>query len=73
MMMPSLPIFLRSSFIKAIAVFAPSAPPKQEMKLHEVDVQVSGKANQLLYFIWKNPNTFRVTLGRMAIKIFDRM
>lgn len=46
---------------------------KQEMKLHEVDVQVSGKANQLLYFIWKNPNTFRVTLGRMAIKIFDRM
>ena len=46
---------------------------KEEMKLDEVKIEVSGRANKLLYFIWQKPNAIRVTLGRMAIKVFDRM
>lgn len=46
---------------------------KEEMKLDEVKIEVYGRANKLLYFIWRKPNAIRVTLGRMAIKVFDRM
>lgn len=46
---------------------------KEENALEKVNVDISGKANKLLYFIWKNPNVIRVTIGRIVIKIFDRM
>lgn len=46
---------------------------KEEMKLDEVKIEVYGRANKLLNFIWQKPNAARITLGRMAIKVFDRM
>lgn len=46
---------------------------KKEMQLDEVKVDVYSKANRLLYFIWQKPNAVRIALGRMAIKVFDRM
>lgn len=46
---------------------------KEESGLENVTVEVSGKANKLLYFIWKKPNKIRVTVGRMVIKVFDRI
>ena len=46
---------------------------KKEMQLERVNIEVNGKANKLLYYIWQKPNTFRVTLGRIAIRVFDGM
>ena len=46
---------------------------KKDKGLEDVCVEVYSKANQLLYFIWKHPDVFRVTLGRMIIGIFDRL
>lgn len=46
---------------------------KQKVKLDGIKINVCGKANKLLYFIWQDPNAVRVTIGRMAIKVFDRM
>ncbi len=47
----------------------------QEAKAKEgmagVTVKVSGKANRLLYFIWKKPTTFNILLGRLAVGVFD--
>lgn len=57
-----------TSHIQNILNFA-----KKEMQLDEVKVDVYSKANKLLYFIWRKPNAARIALGRMAIKVFDRM
>lgn len=46
---------------------------KEEMQLEQVMIEVTGKANRLLYFIWQKPDTISVTIGRIAIKLFDRM
>lgn len=46
---------------------------KKEADLYQVTLEVTGKANRLLYAIWKKPNIFRIGVGRMAIGIFDRM
>lgn len=46
---------------------------RKEAELDRVTLEVNGKANQLLYAIWKKPNAFRIWIGRMAIGIFDRM
>ena len=46
---------------------------KKENALEDVKITVNSKANKLLYYIWKNPSVFRVMLGRIAIKMFDRM
>ncbi len=45
----------------------------KEEGLNGVNVKVSGRANQLLYFIWKKPSGFRIVVGRMAMQIFDRI
>ncbi|MDD7027052.1 MAG: glycosyltransferase family 2 protein [Lachnospiraceae bacterium] len=44
---------------------------KAKEGMEELAVEVSGRANRLLYFIWKKPGTFSVLLGRLAIGIFD--
>ena len=44
-----------------------------ENNLHQVQIKVEGKANKLLYLIWKRPNVFTITLGKTAIEVFDRM
>lgn len=46
---------------------------KQTQRSREVAVEVSGRANRLLYFIWKKPTTLRILLGRAAMGIFDRI
>lgn len=46
---------------------------KQSKKLEDISVEVNGKANKLLYFIWKKPSAFRIAAVRCIIKIFDRM
>ena len=46
---------------------------KQERALEKVSVEVNGKANKLLYLIWKNPSAFRIVLVRFIIHIFDRL
>lgn len=46
---------------------------KAEAGLNKVTLEVNGRANQLLYSIWKKPSTFRIRFGRMVISIFDRM
>lgn len=46
---------------------------KRSKKLEDISVEVNGKANKLLYFIWKKPSAFRIAAVRCIIKIFDRM
>ena len=46
---------------------------KQEEKLHDIQVEVNGKANKLLYFIWNHPGRISVFIGRSAVVIFDRL
>ena len=46
---------------------------KDSMGLKDVTINVSGRANKLLYRIWINPNIINITLGRIAIKIFDKV
>jgi len=46
---------------------------REEAGLDKVTLEVTGKANQLLYAIYKKPNVLRIMCGRMAIGIFDRM
>lgn len=46
---------------------------KKRKALGQVSVEISGKANKLLYLIWKKPSTFRIVVVRFIIKIFDRM
>lgn len=44
---------------------------KEEEELKSVRVKVRGRANRLLYGIWKKPDGLRIALGRLAIGIFD--
>ena len=46
---------------------------KQTRGLEEISVEVNGKANKLLYLIWKKPSAFRILIVRFIIKIFDRL
>ena len=46
---------------------------KEEAELDNVTLDVTGKANRLLYWIWKKPSMVRIHLGKLAIGIFDRM
>ena len=46
---------------------------KKHKNLEQVDVTVKGKANQLLYFVWKKPSVFRISAVRFVIQIFDRL
>lgn len=46
---------------------------KKSKGLGQVSVEVNGKANKLLYLIWKRPSVFRVTVVRCIISIFDKM
>ena len=45
---------------------------KEKENLQEVSLELTQKANHLLYFIWKHPGKISVTMGRIAIGIFDR-
>lgn len=48
---------------------------KEEKKakgLEHINVEVNGKANKLLYLIWKKPNAFRIAAVRFIISIFDK-
>lgn len=46
---------------------------KNNKRLEHVVVEVNGKANKLLYLIWKKPNGLRIAAVRCIINIFDRM
>ena len=46
---------------------------KKSKDLEEVFVEVNGKANKLLYLIWKRPGALRIMMVRFIIKIFDRL
>ena len=46
---------------------------KKSKELGQVAVGVNGKANKLLYLIWKRPSAFRITVVRFIISIFDKM
>lgn len=46
---------------------------RKESNIHEVTVKVDNKANKLLYFILRYPNVFTITVGKVAIEIFDRL
>ena len=46
---------------------------KANRGLEDVTVEVNGKANKLLYLIWKRPSAFRIAAVRLIIKIFDRL
>ncbi|MBR5597747.1 MAG: glycosyltransferase family 2 protein [Lachnospiraceae bacterium] len=46
---------------------------KEEAELNNVTLDVTGKANRLLYWIWKTPSMVRIHIGKIAIGIFDRM
>ena len=46
---------------------------KKNKNLEQISVEVNGKANKLLYMIWKKPNVFRITAVRWIINVFDRM
>lgn len=47
--------------------------PKKAEWLEEEDMEVSGRANRLLYFIWKKPTMLRILFGCAAMRIFDRI
>ena len=46
---------------------------KNSRMLEKVSVEVNGKANKLLYLIWKKPSALRVLTVRLIIGIFDRL
>lgn len=46
---------------------------KRSKDLEKVLVQVDGKANKLLYLIWKKPSALRIMAVRFAIEIFDKL
>ena len=46
---------------------------KKSKDLESISVEVSGKANKLLYLIWKKPSSFRIVLVRLIINIFDKL
>ena len=46
---------------------------KKSKDLEQISVVVNGKANKLLYLIWKRPSAFRIAAVRFIIKIFDRL
>lgn len=46
---------------------------KQSRDLEKVAVEVNGKANKLLYLIWKRPGAIRIMAVRFLIKVFDRL
>lgn len=46
---------------------------KQKRGLTDIDVEVRGKANKLLYLIWEKPSVPRIGMVRLAIQIFDRL
>lgn len=46
---------------------------KKDKGLEQIAVDVNGKANKLLYLIWKKPSVFRIMVVRFMIKIFDKL
>ena len=46
---------------------------KKSKGLEQISVEVNGKANKLLYLIWKKPSVVRIAVVRFAIQIFDRL
>ena len=46
---------------------------KKSKALENIPVEVNGKANKLLYMIWKKPSALRVLTVRFMIGIFDRL
>lgn len=46
---------------------------KESKALGQVAVEVNGKANKLLYLIWKKPSAIRIAVVRLMITIFDRL
>lgn len=46
---------------------------KKKKKLDGISVEVRGKANRLLYWIWRQPCALSVRTVRLIIHIFDRM
>ena len=46
---------------------------KKSKNLETIVVEVNGKANKLLYLIWKKPSAFRIAAVRFIIEIFDRL
>ena len=46
---------------------------KESKKLDEITVEVSSKANKLLYLIWKKPSRLRIAAVRFIISVFDRV
>lgn len=46
---------------------------KQEEKLQDIQVEVNGRANKLLYLIWRYPGRVSVLIGRCAVGIFDKL
>lgn len=46
---------------------------KKSKELEQISVEVNGKANKLLYLIWKRPSAFRIAAVRFVINIFDRL
>ena len=46
---------------------------RKESGIHQTEVEVQNKANKLLYFIMKTPNTVTISMGKAAIEVFDRL
>lgn len=46
---------------------------KKSKDLEKVIVEVNGKANKLLYLIWKRPGALQIMMVRFIINIFDRL
>ena len=46
---------------------------KKSKALENIPVEVNGKANKLLYMIWKKPSALRIMAVRFIIGIFDRL
>ena len=46
---------------------------KQSKELENILVEVNGKANKLLYLIWKKPSALSIRIVRFIITVFDRL
>lgn len=46
---------------------------KSNKGLEQTAVEVKGKANKLLYLIWKKPSAIRIAAVRLMITVFDRL
>lgn len=46
---------------------------KEERDLDRVSIEVNNKANQLLYYIMRNPGVLQISLGKLIIGIFDKL